>query len=160
MKDDIIELKRKFEEIKKLGYIKSTRKGTTGIGKTFEDLIGKNEDQDVSPDYKGIEIKTKRYNSDSYTNLFNCTPKGDSEFEIKRIVNIYGYPDKEIKEAKVFNVSLNTSKPEKVGKYNFNIYVHRNSKLIFLVIKDKKGNLVENNVHWYFSELKERLEKN
>ena len=38
------------------GYVKSIRGGTTGIGATFEALIGKEEDKLSLPDFKGIEI--------------------------------------------------------------------------------------------------------
>ena len=41
IEDKIIKLKKEFIKIKEMGYVKSTRKGFTGIGKTFEDLIGK-----------------------------------------------------------------------------------------------------------------------
>ena len=72
---ELYNLKQEFEKIKKMGYVKSTRSGFTGIGKTFEDLIGKNEDTLETPDYHGIEIKTKKSYSKSYTTLFNATPK-------------------------------------------------------------------------------------
>lgn len=34
------ELKRKLKAIKALGFVKTHRKGDTGIGKTLEDLLG------------------------------------------------------------------------------------------------------------------------
>ena len=37
---DEIKLFLKFNKIRKKGYIKSLRKGTTGAGYTFESLIG------------------------------------------------------------------------------------------------------------------------
>ncbi|MEG0994432.1 MAG: hypothetical protein RSE91_00460, partial [Bacilli bacterium] len=41
MNNNIIELKSIFENIKKQGWIRSSRYGSTGIGKTFEDLLNK-----------------------------------------------------------------------------------------------------------------------
>ena len=68
--ENLEQLKQEFIRIKKLGYVKSTRNGPTGIGKTFEDLLGKKEDALGLPDYKGIEIKTKRSYSNSLYNTF------------------------------------------------------------------------------------------
>ena len=50
-----------FLKIKNMGYIKTMRKGSTGVGYTFEKLLGKEEDNLPFPDYKGIEIKTVIY---------------------------------------------------------------------------------------------------
>ena len=41
MIDDLISLREKFYTIKAKGWIPSMRKGTTGIGYTFESLLGK-----------------------------------------------------------------------------------------------------------------------
>ena len=54
-------LHKKFLTIKKQGWIKSMREGATGVGYTFETLLGKQEDYFPIPDYEGIEIKTMRY---------------------------------------------------------------------------------------------------
>ena len=59
--NNIKNLYSRFEDIKKMGWVKSLRKGDTGIGKTFEELLGKTEENFEFPDFEGIEIKTKRY---------------------------------------------------------------------------------------------------
>ena len=84
-KKEIEQLEKEFKRIKNMGYVKSTRNGPTGIGKTFEDLLGKKEDALGLPDYKGIEIKTKRSYSNSYTTLFNATLHGQNNYETKRL---------------------------------------------------------------------------
>jgi len=68
---NILELKNKFMEISHLGWICSLRCGPTGVGYTFETLLGKNEESSSFPDYNGIEIKTHRMRSHSYIGLFN-----------------------------------------------------------------------------------------
>lgn len=65
MNEQISLLNKKFLEIKKMGWIKSKRKGHTGVGMTFEYLIGTNENNFEIPDFNGIEIKTKR----NYSNI-------------------------------------------------------------------------------------------
>lgn len=44
MDNDILQLKNKFIEISNMGWIKSMRGGSTGIGYTFEYYLGKSED--------------------------------------------------------------------------------------------------------------------
>lgn len=62
-----------FQDIKRRGFIPSHRTHDTGIGKTFEDLIGIIENNERRPDLNGYEIKTKRETSTSYSTLFTKT---------------------------------------------------------------------------------------
>ena len=60
IKDSIEELQNKFNEIKKMGYVKGISQNNKGnAGLTFEKLIGKYNDNFQIADYKGIEIKVK-----------------------------------------------------------------------------------------------------
>ncbi len=59
-----------------MGWIESKRKGTTGIGYTFETLLGKEEESFPIPDYGSIEIKTRYRNAKFPITLFNATPDG------------------------------------------------------------------------------------
>lgn len=158
--NELNNLKHEFERIKKMGYVKTTRKGLTGIGKTFEDLIGKDEDTLTSPDYHGIEIKTKKGYSKSYTTLFNATPKGENELEIKRLCNIYGYPDKILKNKKVLAISVQANYPTLVAnRFLFKLNINYTSKKIILNILDKNMNLLDNSIYWDFDLIKEKLER-
>lgn len=100
MNENIRLLERKFLEIKKRGYVKSVRKGPTGVGATFESLLNKNEESFEIPDFYDIEIKTKRSYSKSYITLFNAVPTGSSYYEVKRLRDNYGYPDPKYKTLK------------------------------------------------------------
>lgn len=160
MTNELIHLKQEFEKIKKMGYVPSTRKGFTGIGKTFEDLIGKTEDTLGIPDYYGIEIKTKKGYSKSYTTLFNATPQGESEFEIKRLCASYGYPDKVIKDKKVLNVSIAANAPTLVAnRFLFKLSIDYSDQKIVLNIRDKNMTLLEKSTYWAFEQIQEKLEK-
>ena len=152
-------LKNKFEAIKKLGWIKSIRKGSTGIGATFEKLLGVNENSFEIPDFNGIEIKTKRNYSNSFTSLFNYSPEGKYSYEIEKIKDKYGYPDKIIKNYKVLNKSFYCNTKIRVSNYYFILKVNRNSKKIILNIIDLYGNLLENDIYWDFDEIKEKLNR-
>ena len=158
MNNVIKELYTKFENIKKLGWIKSIKKGPSGIGLTFENLIGINENEFEIPDFNGIEIKTKREYSSAYTTLFNATPDGPHFHETKRLKDKYGYPHSKYKEYRVLNVSCFANEPNKIGiNYYFQLNVDRQNEKLFLLIYNRKGELIENEVFWYFDSLKEKL---
>lgn len=158
--EELKNLKKEFERIKKMGYVKSTRIGYTGIGKTFEDLLGKKEDTLELPDYHGIEIKTKRGYSRSYTTLFGATPQGKKEFEIKRLRSAYGYPDMVYKNQKLLNTSIQANCSTLVGnRFLFKLIVDYEEQKLFLLITDKNMNFIEKKSYWSFAVLKEKLER-
>jgi hypothetical protein len=66
----IEEFQQKFDEIKKLGWIKTKRKGNTGIGQTLEQLLGLNENNFALPDLGTAELKSHRIGSPSMVTLF------------------------------------------------------------------------------------------
>jgi hypothetical protein len=53
------ELLSKFDQVREQGWIDTLREGDTGIGYTFESLLGIRENNDQTADFKGIEIKCK-----------------------------------------------------------------------------------------------------
>jgi len=69
-----IELIRKLKDIEKRGYIKTHRVGTTGVGKTSEDLLGITENNIPGPNAAMIELKSARKNAKSMLTLFTKSP--------------------------------------------------------------------------------------
>lgn len=55
--DALDDLLGRFDAIRDSGWIDSRRTGTTGIGHTFESLVGIKENNDQRADFRGIEIK-------------------------------------------------------------------------------------------------------
>ena len=160
MNNNINLLQRKFLEIKKMGYIKSIRRGYTGIGATFESLLGKNEENFEIPDYYEIEIKTKRSYSKSDITLFSAVPTGSSFYEVKRLRDTYGYPSKEDKNLKKINAIVNACEQIKVGLwYYFSLKVDRDNKKLLLYIFNQRGELIDDSTYWDFDILKEKLER-
>lgn len=155
---DILELKNKFEEIKSMGWIMSKRKGSTGIGYTFESLLNMQENSLEIPDYNSVEIKTQRTKSNSYINLFNATPDSNYLYEIERLRNNYGYPDKILKNCKVINCDVFANRLKNLGsKYKTKLQIDWNNKKIKLVILDNCLQVVDNGISWSFGLLKEKL---
>lgn len=62
--------RQKFEELKKKGFVHSTRKGPTGIGHTLEFHLGLSENNIALPDLPEIELKAHRDKSNSLITLF------------------------------------------------------------------------------------------
>lgn len=105
IKDSIEELQNKFNEIKEMGYVKGISQNNKGnAGLTFEKLIGKYNDNFQIADYKGIEIKVKNNfnfkNKYKYISLFSLVPSNCFGFELKRIRDSYGTPDKDFQMLK------------------------------------------------------------
>ncbi len=160
MKKIIIELDDIFSNISKMGWIKSLRNGSTGIGYTFETLIGKKEDFATAPDYNGIEIKTHRTNSRSYISLFNYNPVGETSYELRRIFDEYSFISPANKQFKIINASLYCNYISKIGlNYNFSLSIDFIEKKMFLVVFDRFGQFIEKKSYWTFDVLKEKLYK-
>lgn len=158
MQESIKLLTDRFNEINKMGYVKTTRRGTTGIGKTFEDLLGKHEDRTSNPDFHGIEIKTKLVYSIRNTTLFNQTPRGKEDFEIKRLVKTYGYPDKKMPEYKILNATIFGNCLSCIAaKYLMGLRVDHEKRRIILRVINLNMELLEEYVYWDFDELEYRL---
>ena len=158
METEFENLKNKFLEIKNMEWVESCRKGSTGCGRTFEKLLGIQENNLEIPDYLGIEIKVKRSYSNSFTTLFNCTPEGPHYYEIDRIKEKYGYPDKVLKETKILHNSIYCNQKIKINdSHYFQLYINETEKKLYLKVIDQNGNIIEDEVYWTFDLLKEKL---
>lgn len=159
MKNNFKELEKQFNIIKNKGWIKSKRNGSTGIGYTFENLLGKEEENFFIPDFKNIEIKTMRKYSKGQLHLINITPDGDFLFPIKRILEILGYPDKENPEYKVFNTAANGKEFTNIGYYKrIKLIANEKEEKLELIATNNNLENLNLNVSWSFALLKERLD--
>ena len=89
-------------------------------------MLGKEKSDFCVPDYDGIEIKTRRSFSKGLIGLFGSVPDGEELFELDRLREKYGYPDKEIRSAKVLYSVVYGNMLCQVGtKYFFKLDVDR-----------------------------------
>ena len=154
----IQELKEKFNEISKKGYIKGIYNCNSSIGRTFESELNLERNLNSKPDYKGIEIKTRRTYSKSAISLFTAVPDGEEQFEIERLKNDYGYPYKKDKRYKALYADVYGNKKNFGGaKYQYKIDIDRTEKKVYLCIYDKMGILIERKVFWSFKYLEDKL---
>lgn len=158
MEKEILLLEKKFKEIKDKGYIKTVRNGSTGIGATFESLLGKPEESFEIPDFYGIEIKTRRAYSKSKISLFNAVPTGSSYYEVKRLRDKYGYPSKKDKRLKCLYADVEGTKLNKVGLwYYFKLKIDEKQERLILEIYNYRQELIDDTTYWDFYILKEKI---
>lgn len=155
IKEEFIELRKKFNEIKKRGLIKPLRKGSTGVGYTFEKLLGKEEDSLSLPDYNGIELKTKLGYSKSAMTLFNCIPIKGNETAINYILDKYAWKRQDIK---YFSLTAYCNNSSKRGSYFFKLNIDYLGKQIILQ-SYKDNSFYENLCVWNFKDLETKLWK-
>ena len=87
------EVQNKLQEIKNKGFVESLRRGSTGIGYTFETLFGVKENNIPIPDIGGrVEIKTIRKDLQSLITLFTFN-RGVWHIRQKELIQKYGYID-------------------------------------------------------------------
>ena len=83
------------------------------------------------PDYKGIEIKTRRTYSKSAITLFTAVPDGEEPKEIERIKNTYGYPYKKDKNHKCLYVDIYGNKLTFGGvKYQYKLDIDKKKEKV------------------------------
>ena len=156
MENKFKDLINKFQVIKNKNWVQSIRKGSTGIGRTFENLLKIEENNLNEPDYKGIEIKTKRHYSNAYTTLFNCNPCND----IENIKNKFGYPDKILSKYKVLNNSVFSKLLTKINsKYYFKLHVNKDEEKIYLYIYNINLKLIDRSIYWDFKIIETKMSK-
>ena len=158
--ESIIELYDKFQEIAAKGWIKASYNRYASVGNTFEKLLGIKMNALETPDYKDIEIKCKnKEGKRENVTLFSANP--DSRpFEIQRLRNTYGYPDKTLPNFKVFSIDVRASRKEFLSrKYSFLLKVDRKKKRLTLNVYDNYGYLIDSRSSWSFDLLKEKLHK-
>jgi hypothetical protein len=91
----LTELLGKFDEVKGRGWIDTMRAGDTGIGYTFETLLGIEENNDQTADFKGIEIKCQGMKAGDVAgfgkiNLFQAAPVWTVKSTAKERIRILG----------------------------------------------------------------------
>jgi hypothetical protein len=98
------EFRVKFAEIKAMGYVKSTRRGPTGVGHTFETLLGLKEDNIALPDLGEVEVKARRAGSGSMVTLFTLD-RGCWKVKQHPAIKKYGTPDENGRLGMYFTMS-------------------------------------------------------
>jgi len=149
---------KEFKRIKALGFIKSKRLNDTGIGKTFEDYLGVDENNFKDPDFAGYEIKSHRKSSASFVTLFTKSPTLPAKTNTL-LREKYGTPEGKLKvktfRTSVFSNKWNTYKKE----FSFKIFVNDKQQTIDLISKKINGKKTSIECSWTFTEIKSTFSK-
>lgn len=134
-----------FDKLKIKGWVKSERKGPTGIGHTLENLIGLSENNIALPDLGKIELKSHRINSNSMITLFTFNRK---VWKMKPLdaIKKYGTPDENRRLGLYFTMSRT---PNSMG-----LFLHIESEAIS--VRHITGEVV---AEWKLQDLVERFTK-
>jgi hypothetical protein len=143
------ELIDKLKSVVDMNWIKTKKGGDTGVGFTFESLIGIKSNSNKEPDYKGIEIKCSRKNgNNTLQTLFSKVPNYSIVKDRGRLIKNHGYWDDEKKRFALY-ITINA--------------INENSKGWKLKInKDKEHIMIlhnnEETVYYDFNIIKSTLE--
>lgn len=132
-----------FNKLKAKNWVKSERKGATGIGHTLEKLIGLPENNIASPDLGEIELKAHRVNSSSMITLFTFNRKVWKMKPLEAIKK-YGTPDEDGRLGLYFTMSRT---PNSAG-----LFLHMESETIS--VRHISGEIV---AEWQLQTLAERF---
>jgi len=149
-----------FKRIRELGYVQSHRRHNTGIGKTFEDYLGIDENNLKDPDFGGIEIKTQRQMAASKITLFTkcpSNPKGANAI----LKDTYGYPDRIFKDINVLHTSIFGDRFNCTqNKYGFKLKIEYEDKIVRFLVKHLSNNKIqETDIYWTFEDLQLCIDK-
>lgn len=148
------EFKQKFLKIKNMGWIKTHRAGTTGIGKTLEDLLEIKENNIQGPDFGRYELKSMRKNANSMLTLITKSPDEPKNANTLLRLN-YGYSsDVYDNIGKVLHSTLTSSRFTKISDTGHSLKI--------ACTNDKINIISENNeivASWLISTLKEVMDK-
>lgn len=147
-----------FYRISQKGWIKSTSKSFGSVGLTFEKELGKSPDSLYFPDYYGIEIKCTTHYSKYPLYLFTIAFDGPTFPEIDRIIEKYGYYDKDFKDKKVLFEKLScTSKTVVNDKYKFKLEIDYDEEKLFLCVYNIYDELIERKSFVYLDSIKNHI---
>lgn len=152
--------KKDFLFIKEMGWIESHRTHNTGIGKTFEDLVGVYENNNKLADYEDVlELKSQRELSQSLITLFTLVPTSPKKV-MSYIRDTYGTVDGEFPNRKIIHSTIPHSKFNRYKElFGFKLELDEANKKLFLKIKNLKTDKEEDiTIFWDLDELKKCVE--
>ena len=141
----ITQFKREFKKIKKKGWVKSQRRGPTGVGHTIEQLLGLEENNIALPDLGKVELKSHRVKSSSMITLFTFNRKAWKMLPLDA-VRTYGTPDENGRLGLYFTMSQT---PNSSGLF---LYIGEDS----ISVRHISGQVI---AEWQLDNLAERFAK-
>lgn len=158
---NIDKLKKEFNRIKKMGFVDCTRPNNIdgGIGNTFEDLLGVEENNKKEADFKGFEVKSHRLLNSSYVSLFTKSPDNPKRANSYLRENFGEIRDENHSDKKKLYASVFGHRASIIySKYKMKLKVDRSNNKLHLIINDLKDKNLST-VSWDFETLKKSSTK-
>jgi hypothetical protein len=114
------EIVKKLKILKGKGFIRTHRAGTTGIGKTLEDILGIKENNIPGPNAAMIELKSARKDATSMLTLFTKAPLPPKANSV--LLDKFGYESARGNKRKELHTTVNAKEFNTLkGKVGFKI---------------------------------------
>ena len=159
MVDKVLEsFKKDFLAVNEKGFVESHRKHNTGIGKTFEDLMGVKENNNLLVDYMDkLEFKSSRELSNSMVTLFTKSPSYPKKANTI-LRETFGKDENGIK---IIHTTIPGNKFNTfLGQFGFKLEIDEESQKIYIRIKNLKNNeIIRFECYYTFDDLKKIVEK-
>lgn len=149
----------KFNEVKEMGFVHSRRSHNTGIGKTFEDLIGVDENNKSHPDFGNIEVKSQRNYTSSYITLFTKSPTNPPG--VNRVLrDNYGIASSKHPDLMKLHTSMFTHFNRCYDRWGFRLYPDDTNNRLHIQVKNLLTDEMEDIDVWYdYDVLRQIIEK-
>ena len=134
---------KKLAEIKKMGYVRSRRRGPTGIGYTLESLLQIEENNISAPDLGNIELKAQREQHTGRTTLFTFNKKA-WKMEPLDAIQKYGSTDRNGRLGLYYSIGM---RPNSAGLF---LSVQKDS----VSVRSTDGSLI---AMWELAEIEKRF---
>ena len=157
---DSVNLIRDFLTTNKDVWFESSRGNDTGIGKTLEDLLGKEEDNLSESDFDGLELKTKRVTATTARiTLFTKTPSKPRSVSTY-LRKMYGAPKAEKGGLKTLYTTIyGNHKNTFNGEFQFKVETDVELERLYLKIYDMNDNcLNKKDIYWDYQALKKTFD--
>ena len=160
MRDNKAFIIEQYKKVKAHGFLPSNRRNNTGIGKTFEDYIGVEENNIDEPDLAGFEIKSHREESESYVTLFTLAPsfpKGANAY----LLRTFGVPNEDNPILKKLHTSMFANHANTfMGKLSFRLINDRvRRELRIAVCEYGTDNVIDQSVGYTYADVEAHLIK-
>lgn len=159
MDKQLQEFIKDFKRVKALGFHPSRRSHNTGVGKTYEDLLGIVENNTTDPDLHGFEIKSQRAYTGSYVTLFTKSPTMPPRANTY-LKDQFGSQDEKLPHLKVLHTSVfhgkfNTHK----STYRFSLERNDDEERLYLLVANSAGDIQADHIYWSYDALRHSLNK-
>ena len=142
---ELEEFIERFSALKNKGFVKSLRRGPTGIGKTLETYIGIDENNLYLPDLGEIELKAHRDDVNNLITLFTFN-RWAWVMDPLEAVKKYGTPDETGRLGLYFTMSF---RPNSAG-----LFLHTDDGTVS--VRHVDGSTL---VRWNFNDLEEQFNR-